>query len=123
MLPLSSVYELDSGTAEAAVLGAEGDAGMMQAAEAILRRENSAASRNASLCEAGSKACGCNGGVLAVIIRIVLSVPNILPQFACIRNAFSGCFREKTHNFSTENRCWFHEKQRGGIAWETPRAE
>jgi hypothetical protein len=30
------------------------------------------------------------GGVLAVIIRLVMSVPNILPQFACIRNALSG---------------------------------
>ena len=30
------------------------------------------------------------GGVLAVVIRIVMSVPNILPQFACIRNALSG---------------------------------
>jgi AraC-like DNA-binding protein len=36
-IPLSSVYELDVEAAEASVLGAEGDAGMMQAAEAILR--------------------------------------------------------------------------------------
>jgi AraC-like DNA-binding protein len=43
-IPLSSVYELDARTAEASVfgaagivLGAEGDAGMMQAAEALLR--------------------------------------------------------------------------------------
>jgi hypothetical protein len=36
-IPLSSVYELDPEAAEASVLGAEGDAGMMQAAEAILR--------------------------------------------------------------------------------------
>ena len=36
-LPLSSIYELDSDAAEASVLSAEGDAGMMQAAEAILR--------------------------------------------------------------------------------------
>jgi AraC-like DNA-binding protein len=36
-LPLSSVYELDTEAAEATVLGAEGDAGMMHAAEEILR--------------------------------------------------------------------------------------
>ena len=36
-IPLSSVYELDVEAAEASVLGAEGDAGMMEAAEAILR--------------------------------------------------------------------------------------
>ena len=36
-IPLSSVYELDCDAAEASVLGAEGDAGMMQAVEAILR--------------------------------------------------------------------------------------
>jgi AraC-like DNA-binding protein len=36
-IPLSSVYELDVAAAEASVLGAEGDAGMMQAAEALLR--------------------------------------------------------------------------------------
>ena len=36
-IPLSSVYELDVEAAEASVLGAEGDTGMMQAAEAILR--------------------------------------------------------------------------------------
>jgi AraC-like DNA-binding protein len=36
-IAMSSVYELDVEAAEASVLGAEGDAGMMQAAEAILR--------------------------------------------------------------------------------------
>jgi AraC-like DNA-binding protein len=36
-IPLSGVYELDCDAAEASVLGAEGDAGMMQAAEVILR--------------------------------------------------------------------------------------
>jgi AraC-like DNA-binding protein len=36
-IPLSSVYELDCNAAESSVLGAEGDAGMMEAAEAILR--------------------------------------------------------------------------------------
>jgi AraC-like DNA-binding protein len=36
-MPLSRVYELDSDAAEASVLAADGDAGMMQAAETILR--------------------------------------------------------------------------------------
>lgn len=36
-LPLSSVYELDADAAEAAVLGAEGDGGMIHTAEEILR--------------------------------------------------------------------------------------
>jgi AraC-like DNA-binding protein len=36
-IPLSRFYELDSAAAEASVLGADGDAGMMAAAEAILR--------------------------------------------------------------------------------------
>ncbi len=36
-IPLSSVYELDSNAAEASVLAAAGDIGMMQAAETILR--------------------------------------------------------------------------------------
>jgi AraC-like DNA-binding protein len=36
-LPLSSVYELDADAAEVAVLGAEGDVGMIHAAEEILR--------------------------------------------------------------------------------------
>jgi AraC-like DNA-binding protein len=36
-IPLSGVYELDCDATEASVLGAEGDAGMMQAAEVILR--------------------------------------------------------------------------------------
>ena len=36
-IPLSGVYELDCDAAETSVLGAEGDAGMMEAAEAILR--------------------------------------------------------------------------------------
>ena len=36
-IPLSRIYELDGDAAEASVLGAEGDSGMMAAAEAILR--------------------------------------------------------------------------------------
>lgn len=36
-IPLSRIYELDIAAAEASVLGAEGDAGMMTSAEAILR--------------------------------------------------------------------------------------
>jgi AraC-like DNA-binding protein len=36
-IPLSSVYEFDVEAAEVSVLGAEGDAGMMQAAESLLR--------------------------------------------------------------------------------------
>jgi AraC-like DNA-binding protein len=36
-IPLSSVYELECAAAEASVLGAEGDVGMMAAAERILR--------------------------------------------------------------------------------------
>jgi AraC-like DNA-binding protein len=36
-IPLSRIYDLDEDQAEASVLGAEGDAGMMAAAETILR--------------------------------------------------------------------------------------
>jgi hypothetical protein len=39
------------------------------------------------------------GGVLAVIVRFVMSLPNILPQFACARNALSGV--ETSYFFST----------------------
>jgi AraC-like DNA-binding protein len=37
-IPLSGVYELDCDAAEGSVLGADGDAGMMGAAEALLRK-------------------------------------------------------------------------------------
>jgi AraC-like DNA-binding protein len=48
-IPLSAVYELDSSAAESAVLGAEGDSGMMLAAEAVLRTRAPAADENVDL--------------------------------------------------------------------------